>query len=326
MNMKAVHIADDKSLHLQDTETPVPGPGEVLIKIHATAISKTDIFQRWRGDPRPPGASPFLGLECAGVVDALGDSVSNVAVGDRICALLDGGGYAEYVTAPAGNVVPLPQGYSFVHGAALPEVFATAWLNLFMEAGLQAGEKVILHQGAGAVAMAAIQLCKSFGSPCFVTVGSDAKIDTCIELGADDGANRFTEAFLEKATDFVGKSGAGVILDPLGGVNLDDNLQLLGLNGRLVLTGLRGGATTQINLAQLIMKRARVIGSTLHDRPNAEKAEVMSQLVRRVWPKIEAGEIRPIVDSTFPITEIEEAYALVEADKTIGKVVLNVRD
>ncbi|MCB1692437.1 MAG: NAD(P)H-quinone oxidoreductase, partial [Pseudomonadales bacterium] len=279
--MKAVHVAEDKSLTWQDADTPVAGPGEILIKVHATAINRADLLQRRGGYPPPPGASPFMGLECAGEVAALGEGVSGFKEGDRVCALLAGGGYAEYAAAPAGSVVPIPRGYSFAHGAALPEVFATAWLNLFMEAGLAPGEKVILHAGASGVGTAGIQLCASFGNPCFVTAGSDSKIDTCIELGAEGGANRHTESFFDKASKFVGSTGAGVILDPVGGAYLEDNLKLLGLNGRLVLIGLMGGSKTGIDLAQLMMKRARVIGSTLRARPIEEKAAVMGQLRER---------------------------------------------
>lgn len=324
--MKAVHVAPDQSLSWQETETPAAGPGEVLIKVHATAINRADLLQRRGGYAPPPGASAVMGLECAGTIEALGSGVTTFKPGDRVCALLAGGGYAEYAAAPAGSVVPVPRGYSFAHGAALPEVFATAWLNLFMEAGLQPGEKVILHAGASGVGTAAIQLCRSFGNPCFVTAGSEDKINTCIELGATDGSNRHTESFFEKASRFVGTTGAGVILDPVGGAYLEDNLKLLGLNGRLVLIGLMGGNTASISLGLLMMKRARIIGSTLRGRPNTEKAAVMQALREKVWPRIENGDIRPIVDSTFPIQEVEAAHALVASDKTTGKVVLVVRN
>ena len=245
-----------------------------------------------------------MGLECSGEIVALGSAVSRWKVGDRVCALMSGGGYAEYAAVAETNVVPIPGGLSFVHGACLPEVFATAWLNLFMEAGLKPGEKVILHAGASGVGTAGIQLCKAFGNPSFVTVGSEEKLNTCIELGADDGSNRNAEAFAEKAATFAGPGGVDVILDPVGGGYLGDNLNLLGLNGRLVLIGLMGGSKSDIELAILMMKRLRVIGSTLRARPVAEKAEVMSQLESLVWPKIESGEIKPILDTVFPVAEL----------------------
>ena len=322
--MKAVVIDDEKNLHWKDFETPVPGAHEVLIKVHATAINRADLMQRQGFYPPPPGASPIMGLECSGEIAAIGANATRFKVGDRVCALLSGGGYAEFATADEGSVLPIPGEESFVHGACLPEVFATTWLNLFMEAGLQPGEKVILHAGASGVGTAAIQLCRSFGSPCFVTAGNDAKIDTCIELGAASGFNRHQGSFLEKAQEFAGEGGIGVILDPVGGAYLGDNLKLLGMNGRLVLIGLMGGNKTEIDLAVLMMKRLRIIGSTLRTRPVTEKAKVMNQLYEKVWPKIESGEIKPVVDSVFPIEQVEEAHKLVKTDTTIGKVVLSV--
>ncbi len=322
--MKAVVIDDEKNLHWQDFETPEPGADEVLIKVHATAINRADLMQRQGFYPPPPGASPIMGLECSGEIAATGQNASRFKVGDRVCALLAGGGYAEFAAVHEGSVLPIPGGNSFAHGACLPEVFATAWLNLFMEAKLQPGEKVILHAGASGVGTAAIQLCRSFGSPCFVTTGNDAKIDTCVELGAESGFNRHQGSFLAKAKEFAGEGGIGVILDPVGGAYLEDNLKLLGLNGRLVLIGLMGGNKTEIDLAALMVKRIRIIGSTLRTRPIAEKTQVMSQLFEKVWPKIESGEIRPIIDTVFPIEQVDEAHKLVSADATIGKVVLSI--
>ena len=322
--MKAVVIDDEKNLHWEDFETPEPGADEVLIKVHATAINRADLIQRQGFYPPPPGASPIMGLECSGEIAAVGKNATRFKVGDRVCALLSGGGYAEFAAVHEGSVLPIPGEESFIHGACLPEVFATAWLNLFMEARLQPGEKVILHAGASGVGTAAIQLCRSFGSPCFVTVGDDAKIDACVELGAESGFNRHQGSFLAKAKEFADEGGIDVILDPVGGAYLADNLSLLGLNGRLVLIGLMGGNKTEIDLAALMMKRLRVIGSTLRARPVAEKEEVMSQLYKQVWPKIESGEIKPIVDTVFPIEQVEDAHKLVSSDATIGKVVLSV--
>lgn len=322
--MKAVIVDENKAMLWSEFDTPQAGPGEVLIRVHATAINRADLLQRRGGYPPPAGASPIMGLECAGEVAAVGEDVIGVVPGDAVCALLAGGGYAEYALAPAGSVVPIPDGLDFTQAAALPEVFATAWLNLFMEAGLQPGEKVILHAGASGVGTAAIQLCKCFGNPSFVTAGSDEKISACIGLGATAGSNRHAGSFLEPAREFAAETGIGVILDPVGGAYLADNLQLLGLNGRLVLIGLMGGNKTEIDLAQLMIKRARVIGSTLRARPAAEKAAVMGQLVEKVWPLIARGDIKPIVDRVFPITEVNEAHDLVASDKTFGKVVMTV--
>jgi putative PIG3 family NAD(P)H quinone oxidoreductase len=322
--MKAVIVNSDSSMSWADAEQPQVGAGDVLIRVRATAINRADLMQRRGFYPPPPGASAIMGLECAGEVAAVGDGASRWKVGDQVCALLSGGGYAEYAVAPHGSVLPLPPGLGFEQAAALPEVFATAWLNLFIEAGLKPGEKVVLHAGASGVGTAGIQLCKAFGNPCFVTAGSDEKIQACIELGASAGSNRNSGGFLEQATVFAGEGGVNVILDPVGGTYLEDNLRLLGMNGRLVLIGLMGGSKTEIELAMLMMKRLRIIGSTLRARPIDEKATVMQQLEALVWPKLASGDIKPIVDTVFPIEEIEAAHDLVASDKTLGKVILTV--
>ncbi len=323
--MKAILIRDDKTLYQGETETPEPRGDEVLIEIHATAINRADLVQRQGFYPPPPGASQVMGLECAGRVVAVGETASRFREGDEVCALLAGGGYAEYAAVHEGSVLPLPEGFSFVEGACLPEVFATAWLNLFMEGALQAGEKVLVHAGASGVGTAAIQLCRSFGSPCFVTAGSDRKVEYCMELGAETGSNRHAGSFLEKAREFSGEAGVDVILDPVGAAYLEDNIHLLGLNGRLILIGLMGGSRAEIDLALLMRKRIRLIGSTLRARPVEEKARIMGQLLEKVWPKLGAGEIRPVLDSVYSIEQAEEAHERVASNETIGKVVMTLR-
>ncbi|MBS03103.1 MAG: NAD(P)H-quinone oxidoreductase [Gammaproteobacteria bacterium] len=322
--MRAVLVDDSGSMSWGEAETPSPGAGEVLIRVAATAINRADLMQRRGMYPPPPGASSIIGLECAGIVEAIGEGVRGLASGMPVCALLAGGGYAEYAVAPATSVLPVPQGLSFTEAASLPEVYATAWLNLFMEAGLAEGERVVLYAGASGVGTAGIQLCKAFGSPCFVTAGADDKIERCLELGADAGANRHGEGMWDAAREFAGDTGVDVILDPVSGGYFDENLKLLGLGGRLVLIGLMSGARTEANLALLMTKRLRVIGSTLRARPNAEKGAVMGQLRDRVWPAIASGTIKPVIEKVYPIAEVEDAYALVESDATFGKVVLEV--
>lgn len=321
--MHAIQVKEGSTLAWEEVTTPEPKDNEVQIKVFASAINRADLMQRRGMYPPPPGASDIMGLECAGEVIGFGSKVQGFKEGDRVCALLAGGGYAEVVTVDAGSVLPLPKGLSMAHGAALPEVFATAWLNIFMEAGLKPGEKVILHAGASGVGTAAIQLCQAFGSETFVTVGNEAKLNACLDLGATAGSNRHEGSFVEKARAFA-PEGVGVILDPVGGSYLSDNLELLGLGGRLVLIGLMGGAQTEVNLGLMMMKRLRVIGSTLRARPLPEKTEIMAQLKEKVWPKIETGEIKPIVDTVFPIEETDAAHELVASDKTIGKVILSV--
>jgi putative PIG3 family NAD(P)H quinone oxidoreductase len=324
MFMKAVLVDHESNLSWGETDKPTINADEILVKVHATAINRADLMQRKGMYPPPAGASEIMGLECAGEVVELGANVSNWNVGDQVCALLAGGGYAQYVAIPSINAMPIPAGLSMNEAAALPEVFATAWLNLFIEAALVPDEKVILHAGASGVGTAGIQLCKAFGNPCFVTVGNEEKLATCIELGATAGSNRHEGSFLEKATTFAAGTGVDVILDPVGGSYLNDNLQLLAIGGRLVLIGLMGGSKVEMELAMLMMKRTRIIGSTLRARSPLEKAVVLDQLVERVWPKIVSGEIKPIVDTVLPITSVDDAHALVASDKTIGKVILSV--
>ena len=322
--MKAIVVTEDTSLTWAEAEKPVIGAEEVLIKVHASAINRADLMQARGMYPPPPGASPIMGLECAGEIVEVGASCQRYQVGAQVCALLAGGGYAEYAAVHEGSVLPIPGGLTYEQAAALPEVFATAWLNLFMEAGLQSGEKVILHAGASGVGTTAIQLCREFGASSFVTVGSTEKLTDCIKLGATAGFVRHEGSFLDAAKAFAGESGADVILDPVGAGYLADNVSLLGLGGRLVLIGLMGGTRAELDLAQLMIKRARIIGSTLRARPVAEKAKIMGQLEDEVWPKISEGSIVPVIEQVFAIEEAGAAQELVSTDTTVGKVILKV--
>ena len=320
--MKAIQVEDGKLVWAEAESGPV-GVGEVRIRVAATAVNRADLVQRTGGYPPPPGASPILGLECAGEVVEVGDGVARVAVGDAVCALLAGGGYAEEVVVPAGQVLPVPAGLSMPQAAALPEVFATAYLNLFMEAAASLGETVLLHAGASGVGTAAIQLCKQRGNPCFVTAGNPDKIERCLALGAEGGWNRHDGDFVEPVKAWA-PNGVDVILDPVGAGYLADNLAVLGLDGRLVIIGLMGGAEASVNLGLMMVKRQRIIGSTLRARSVAAKATVMDALRAEVWPHIESGAIQPIVEAVIPIAEAERAHALVAADQTFGKVVMSV--
>ena len=320
--MHAVEV-DGDALVWREIDEQAVGPGEVRIAIRATAINRADLIQRTGGYPPPPGASHVMGLECAGVVAEIGEGVKRVAVGDEVCALLAGGGYASETVVPAGQVLKIPAGLSLIEAAALPEVFATAYLNLYMEAGLAKGEKVIVHAGASGVGTAAIQMLQASNNPCFVTASTENKIQRCIDLGAQAGHDRQTGGFLNAAQEWA-QEGVDVILDPVGGKYLADNLAALRLNGRLVLIGLMGGAQTEINLGLLMMKRLRIVGSTLRARPIPEKAAVMDALARDVWPNIESGSIRPIIEAVFPITDVQAAHDLVAGNQTIGKVVMEI--
>ena len=323
--MKAVRVARER-LVWTDADAPAgePGPGQVRIAIRASAVNRADLLQRVGGYPPPPGASDILGLECAGVVDAVGDGVARVHVGDSVCALLAGGGYAEAVVVPAGQVLKVPRGLSFVEAASLPEVFATAYLNLYMEARLRFRETVLLHAGGSGVGTAAIQLCREFGNPCYVTAGSESKIARCIELGAAAGCDRHTASFADQVREWTDGEGVDVILDPVGGAYLVDNLRSLKLEGRLVVIGLMDGTRAELPLGALLGKRLSIVGSTLRSRTIAQKAAVMDALRDRIWPKIEAGAIRPVIDTVFPMDRAEDAHNLIASNETFGKVVLEV--
>jgi putative PIG3 family NAD(P)H quinone oxidoreductase len=323
--MKAVQI-EDGALAWADVPSPTIGAGEIKIRNMASAVNRADLAQRAGAYPPPPGASAILGLECAGEVEAVAAGVTGIRVGDKVCALLTGGGYAEEVVVPAEQALPIPSGFSYAQAAALPEVFATAYLNLFMEAAVQPGETVLLHAGASGVGTAGIQLCKAFNNPCFVTAGSDDKVARCMSLGAAGGANRHAGAgFAEQTAQWTAGRGFDVILDPVGAAYLDDNLNSLNVDGRLVLIGLMGGVEAPLTLAKLMMKRLRIIGSTLRARPVSAKAKLMRALHERVWPLLEAKQVNPIVETVIPITEAERAHALIASDKTFGKVILEVR-
>lgn len=320
--MKAIEIVNDE-LVWQDAPEPTADVGEVLIRVHATALNRADLAQRAGGYPPPPGASPILGLECAGEVIAVGEAVSRVQPGDAVCALLAGGGYAEQVAVPAGQVLPVPAGLDMVQAAALPEVFATAYMNLYMEAGLQRGERVLLHAGASGVGTAAIQLCNATDNPCYVTVGSAAKVQRCVALGAQGGWDRNAGSFVAAVKEW---GAVDVVLDPVGGSYLEDNVACLGVDGRLVVIGLLGGAKTSINLGAVMMKRIRLIGSTLRARSVAAKSAVMDALQANVWPLLASGAIEPVIHEVLAISEAERAHRLLAGNDTFGKVILRVVD
>lgn len=321
--MRVISVSETGDLLWTEAADLVPSPAEILIDVKATAINRADLMQRKGLYLPPPGAPETMGLECAGIVMAVGRDVTHHQVGDRVCALLAGGGYAEQAVVDQGSALKIPDNLDFEQAAAIPEVFATAWLNLFIEAALQPGERVVLHAGASGVGTAAIQLCHAFGSESFVTAGSASKIEACLKLGAKGGHNRRDGGFID-ALRALWPQGADVILDPVGASYLAENLEALTLNGRLVLIGLMGGSRSEIDLAKLMMKRLRVVGSTLRARPLEEKASIMAELSQYVWPKISQGEIVPIIQQVFPIQSASAAHELMASDVTIGKVVLKV--
>ena len=321
--MKAIEVRGGE-LFWSDHADPETGPGEVLIRVHATAVNRADLMQRMGFYPPPPGASTILGLECAGEIMALGAGVSEFRIGDPVCALLSGGGYAEQVVVPAGQVLRMVPGMNFEQAAAIPEVFATAYLNLYREAELQPGERVLVHAAASGVGTAAIQLCRAFENPCFATVGSPDKIERCRMLGAQAGWDRHGGSFLPAVTAWADPAGVDVILDPVGGAYLEDNVMCLNRQGRLVLIGLMGGGEAPLSLAQVLLKRLRIIGSTLRAQPVAVKTSLMQEMGSRLWPLFAEGALRPIIEASLPIHQANQGHVLLEGNKTFGKVVLRV--
>lgn len=315
-------IIDDGDNNRWDTvEDPVPRPGEVTVRVHATAVNRADLVQRAGLYPPPPGITDILGLEVAGRVET---SAHGWAAGERVMALLAGGGYAERVSVPAGHLMAIPASWSFEMAAAVPEVFATAWLNLALEAGVTEGDKVLLHAGASGVGTAAIQVCRVLGAHCFVTAGSDEKIARCVALGAEGGFQRHAGSFRDAVSAWA-PGGVDVILDPVGGRYLDDNLRVLGVGGRLVVIGLLGGSKGELSVARLLMKRLRIIGSTLRSRSVTEKTEILTSMEASLSPFWERGELHPVVDRVFPIEQVDEAFRLLRGNGTFGKLVLKVR-
>ncbi|MFF9521885.1 NAD(P)H-quinone oxidoreductase [Streptomyces achromogenes] len=305
-----------------DVPDPVPGEGEVLVEVAASAVNRADILQRQGSYSPPPGASPYPGLECSGRIAALGPGVSGWAVGDEVCALLSGGGYAEKVAVPAGQLLPVPEGLSLRQAAALPEVVCTVWSNVFMVAHLRPEETLLVHGGSSGIGTMAIQLAKALGARVAVTAGTQEKLERCAELGADVLINYREQDFVAEIKQATGGAGADVILDNMGAKYLDRNVQALAVNGRLAIIGMQGGVKGELNIGALLGKRGAISATSLRGRPLGEKAAIVAAVREHVWPLLAAGDVRPIVDRELPMPEAAEAHRLVEASGHIGKVLL----
>jgi len=301
---------------------PAPGPGQLLIKLAAAGVNRPDVLQRQGRYPVPPGASPLPGLEAAGDVVAAGPGASRFKPGDRITALLNGGGYAEYAIAEEGAALPVPAGLPMLEAAAIPETFFTVWHNVFQRGGLKVGETLLVHGGSSGIGTAAIKLAKAFGARIIVTAGSPAKCEACAKLGADHAIDYKTEDFVAAVAKATGGKGADVILDMVGGGYMARNLDAAAVDGRIVQIAFQEGAETQINVAKLMMKRLTWTGSTLRPRTNDFKAALRADLEAKVWPLIAAGTVRPVMDRSFPLTEAAAAHARMESGDLIGKIVL----
>jgi putative PIG3 family NAD(P)H quinone oxidoreductase len=307
-------------LRWTEVPDPVAGPGEVLLDVVAAGINRADISQRMGSYPPPPGASEYPGLEASGRIAALGEGVTGWSVGDEVCALLAGGGYAEKVAVPAGQVLPVPKGVGLVEAAALPEVTCTVWSNVFMLAGLREGESFLVHGGSSGIGTMAIQLAKARGARVLCTAGSPEKLARCRELGADIAINYRTEDFVKEAAP------VDVILDNMGASYLARNVETLGTGGRLMIIGFQGGGTAELNLGKLMSRRASIQSTGLRSRPKEEKAEIVASVRDHVWPLLESGAVRPIVDRTVPMHDAATGHRILEESTHVGKIVLTVRD
>ncbi|MEU6815652.1 NAD(P)H-quinone oxidoreductase [Streptomyces sp. NPDC046860] len=311
-----------ETLTWTEVPDPVPGEGEVLVEVVASAVNRADIMQRQGHYDPPPGAPAYPGLECSGRIAALGPGVSGWSVGDEVCALLAGGGYAQKVVIPAGQLLPVPEGIDLKQAAALPEVACTVWSNVFMLAHLRPGELLLVHGGSSGIGTMAIQLAKAIGARVAVTAGTKEKLDFCAELGADILINYREQDFvaeIERATD---GAGADVILDNMGAKYLGRNVEALAVNGRVMIIGMQGGTKGELNIGLLLGKRGAVSATSLRARPLSEKTAIVAAVREHVWPLIASGVVRPVVDRELPMTDAAEGHRVVEGSGHIGKVLL----
>lgn len=311
-----------EALRIVELPDPHAGPGELVLDVAASAVNRADVLQRRGFYPPPPGASDVLGLECSGTVAEVGPGVVGWRVGDDVCALLAGGGYATRVAVPAGQAMPIPDGIDLVTAAALPEVAATVWSNVFLVAALQPDETILVHGGAGGIGTFAIQLARALGARVFATAGTPEKRALCVELGAERAIDYREEDFvriLEEA------GGADVILDNMGASYLDRNVRALATGGRLVVIGMQGGVKAELDLGRLLSKRAAVVATSLRARPEPEKAAICAAVVEHVWPLVAEGVVRPVVHARIPLTDVAEAHRLIDSGEHVGKILLTCR-
>jgi len=317
--MQKIEHTKDAPLSLGDGPTPAPGAGEVLIRVAAAGVNRPDLVQRAGFYPPPPGASPTLGLEVAGEIAEIGSLVSRWKIGDQVCALLAGGGYAQYALAQEGSVLAIPKGLSVIEAAALPETVFTVWANVFEAGALKGGDTLLVHGGASGIGTTAIQMAKAHGARVFATAGDDAKCRLCEKLGAERGINYRSEDFEALVRD---AGGADVILDMVGAPYLAKNINAAKPLGRIVMIAQLHGAQAEINLMQIMLKRLTLTGSTLRPRPIEEKARIAREVEAHVWPWIAAGKVKPVIDSTFPLADAEAAHARLQSSAHAGKIVL----
>lgn len=324
--MRAITIASPGGpdvLRIASVPDPIPAADEVLIDVTASGVNRADLLQRQGHYPPPPGAPPYLGLECSGRIAGMGDDVTGWRIGDEVCALLSGGGYAEQVTVPAGQVLAVPGGVSVTDAAALPEVACTVHANVVTLAGLRAGQTLLVHGGASGIGTMAIQLGRALGARVACTAGAPAKLDFCRELGADLAISYRDEDFVAAITKFTGGLGADVILDLMGAAYLQRNVNALAIGGHLVVIGMQGGSRAELDIGALMRKRASVHSTSLRARPSGEKAAVVAAVRDQVWPLVGAGRVRPVIDTIFPLAQASSAHQRMESGDHIGKILLS---
>jgi putative PIG3 family NAD(P)H quinone oxidoreductase len=311
-------------MRLVEGPVPQPGNGEVLIRVAAAGVNRPDILQRSGSYPPPPGASPVLGLEVSGTVAACGAGAARWKEGDEICALVPGGGYAEYCVAPEAHCLPVPRGLGLIETAGLPETFFTVWTNVFDRGRLSSGENFLVHGGTSGIGTTAIQLARAFGARVFATAGTPEKCAVCVELGAERAIDYRQQDFVAAVKEATGGRGADVILDMVGGLYIEKNLRALAIEGRLVQIAFLQGSKVTLDLVHLMMRRQTITGSTLRPQSVAAKAAIARALHEKVWPLIEAGKVRPVIDRTFPLAEAADAHRLMESSRHVGKILLTV--
>ncbi len=311
-------------MQIQEINAPTPIDNQVLIKSHVVGINRPDVFQRSGSYPPPPGASPYLGLEVAGEVVAVGKDVTQFKVGAQVCALTPGGSYAEYCVTDAGSCLPIPKGVSMLQAAAIPENYFTVWSNLFDMGHLQAGESILIHGGSSGIGITAIQLAKQFGATVYATVGNAEKVKACKQLGADEAFNYKEEDFVERVLDATNKKGVNVILDMVGGSYIQRNLHSLAIDGRLLQVAFLEGSKASLDVQAIMRKRLTYTGATLRPRSDLQKAHIAQALLKNVWPLLESGTCLPVIDSVYPFAEVVKAHERMESSAHIGKIMLQV--
>ncbi|HBM84403.1 MAG TPA: NAD(P)H-quinone oxidoreductase [Halieaceae bacterium] len=326
--MQCIEISEPGApavLKAAQREAPVARAGELLISVFAAGVNRPDVMQRLGLYPAPPGASDLPGLEVAGEVAAVGAGVTGWQVGDRVCALTNGGGYAEQAVAPAGQCLPVPAGMDFVAAAGLPETFFTVWTNVFMRGGLQTGESLLVHGGSSGIGTSAIQMARAMGATVYATAGSAEKCAACVELGADLAVNYRNDDFETVLQERTGGAGVDVILDMVGGDYINRNIRLAATDGRIVNIAFQGGFEAAVNFVPVLLKRLTLTASTLRPQSAEAKAAIAAQLLEHIWPRLESGDISPVIAATFPLQDAAAAHELMESSAHIGKIILTLR-